>query len=244
MSETPESTTHHDDQRTATRGKKSRTMALVFLGVVAVVLVILIIMSLVGRHSSESAQDAAASATTSCDVAVSEGGDTKAVRPDDIKYKTTSLNASYPVSASVGPTKEDHGVPICYSHSQMGAVMSFAAAAKVAFEPEGTFPEDAVNRMTVNSKDGDNSNGVSGDTKPTYDMKIVGYKVLQYSPEKARIKLLYKFTVHETGAVKSGESDQVVRWVDGDWKWDDSYDSQIKPATTSDFTSFEGGALK
>lgn len=243
MSETPQNETQHDEKKPLDKGKKVRTAAFVFLGIVALMLVILIIMSLVGRHSSDAAKDSSASAA-GCNVPVSDGGDEKAVRPDDIKYKTTSLKASYPVSKSVGPTKEDHGVPACYSHSQMGAVMSVAAAAKVGFEPEGTFPEDAVDRMTVNSKDGDNSNGISDEAKPNYDMKIVGYRVLQYSPEKARINLLYKITDHDSGSEKSAEADQVVRWEDGDWKWDNSHETQFQPATVSDFTSFEGGALR
>jgi hypothetical protein len=144
-------------------------------------------------------------------------------------------------AGSPGPSREVAGVPVGYSHTREGAILATAryqqAFANVSILRPGVLrkriqavatPDFALTMLEANSPgterlaSGALGAGVRAHVQTLYVGVPVGYRVLRYSPARARI-LTWGFTLLGNAAALEpaayfGTARTDLAWSDGDWK--------------------------
>ena len=138
-----------------------------------------------------------------------------------------------PVRDTLGPSiTDDDGLKRCYHHSPAGAVLALmntigqaqdkrlqvaVADRRLAPGPGREAAIDEARRQLVSPTPDD-------DRYTNGQLQYVGYKILDYTSERALIGLSIQIKPETVGA-----QTLVVRWLDGDWKMELAPDGQLGP---------------
>lgn len=139
---------------------------------------------------------------------------TTAPAVDEWRYQGT---VAYPVSAQFGPGKTDpSGFRYCFQHTPEGAL--FAAANAVVQGSDPSIAEEWLPYVVAEGPHRDQllADVGSGTTGEGTRLAIVGFRVLAYDGETARIDLAVRGTSQGQTITLSGVYELV--WQDGDWK--------------------------
>lgn len=124
---------------------------------------------------------------------------------------------AYPTSPKYGPAKTDPtGYRYCFQHSPQGALFAAANAAV-----QGSDPSIAEGWLSYVLADGPYRDQLladtgSGTTGEGTRLAIVGFRILAYNGETARVDLAISGTSQGQAITLSGVYELV--WQDGDWK--------------------------
>ncbi|ALD14370.1 hypothetical protein AES38_14825 (plasmid) [Clavibacter capsici] len=156
--------------------------------------------------------------TPSCSAPTGETSSRPSI-PSDLRYQPGIDGLSWPVSPTVGPTKELDGFDACFAHSRVGAALAAVTAVYSQFDarhPIGDslafYIADGPGKQTAISETARRSDPQS---MLTNGMTAAGFIVDAFSPDQAQITLVYTFPSSPTGY--AGIPATMI-WVDGDWK--------------------------
>lgn len=216
----------------------SKTGGWVAAGVLAVALVVMLVAiglrltgsgddSSSGRGSGPGGRGVPASSLAGdrCDVA--EGDQSwRAPAPKDLTWKSAQ-GLSWPVSASVGPTKKVKGFDACFAHSPQGAAL-FSVTMAYSRYAEGVDPDKAYRFYLSDgpqkeelAKKGPGSASAPDARKA--GMSVVGYYVDSFSKNKAKVHIV--LSIPQLSPEYAAVPMQVV-WDGNDWKVDSSSKSE------------------
>ena len=133
---------------------------------------------------------------------------------DDWEYQGTT---AYPVSAVYGPAATDaSGYRYCFQHSPEGAL--FAAANALTQGSDSTNSSTWIEYFLAEGPYRDELLADEGESGTTSDMrlKIVGFKILAYDGEVARVDLA--FTGLTSGRTTTFSGVYELVWQNEDWK--------------------------
>lgn len=168
--------------------------------------------------------------------------------PDQVEAVTVGL-VKVPGSDTFGPAEQNNDVPTCWQYSEAGAVAAaytFAATATdTARLTEGHLKEhladgpgrDKMLKALQNAQE--NEPEKLGTTSAP--IEPVGYRVLEFDDEKARVDVLMEHM--ETPGNYAAMAYQLI-WQDGDWKLEvtetgENYSDMRRVSGTADFTMWE-----
>lgn len=207
-----------------------KTGAWVAAGVLAVALVVMLVaigLRLTGpgddssseQNSGGSAPAPAGPAGETCEVA--EGDQSwRAPAPKDLTWKSAQ-GLSWPVSASVGPTKKVKGFDACFAHSPQGA--SLAVTNFIYSQFDGHKPAQLIDFYGAESpKKAQEVTGKAGDSNSADDIRKLGltpagYLVESYTDSQADVKVV--FTLPQASSKYLALSYR-MKWDGNDWKLD------------------------
>ncbi|PPF56022.1 hypothetical protein C5C13_11385 [Clavibacter michiganensis] len=139
--------------------------------------------------------------------------------PSDLRYQPGADGLSWPVSPTVGPTRDVDGFDACFAHSRVGAALAAVTAVYSQFDARHPIVDslafyiaDGPGKQTAISKTVAKSDPES---MLSNGMTSAGFIVDAFSPEQAQITLVYTFPSSPTGY--AGIPATMV-WVGGDWK--------------------------
>lgn len=143
----------------------------------------------------------------------------------------------YPASDDYGPgDSTSDGIRMCFQHSPEGALLMAANGLVQGSDPatgaiwgeyalaEGANREALLADLTF---EGDGS-----DTRTS----IVGFRVLDYQGESARIDIAARVSVPATTVMMSAVFELI--WIDGDWKLDTNEESPLSIASIPDTAGY------
>ncbi|WP_444950566.1 hypothetical protein [Micromonospora ureilytica] len=133
--------------------------------------------------------------------------------PDDLTWRVLGSGKRIPVSASSGPRDADAHLLRCFAHTPLGAVL---AAHVVPTQLGERGWQATVHHQVMAGTGRDVLAGRLGFATPGTGGghgSYVGYTVVTYSPEAARVRLLVRTTAGQHVA-----TDVDLRWDAGDWK--------------------------
>jgi hypothetical protein len=159
--------------------------------------------------------------------------------PDDLRWEAID-GASWPVSDSLGPTANQDGWAVCFSRSPVGAALAatsilFAAVEHSAVDVTEFYMIDSPGKTAAleTARTTDAADFVAG-LRET-GMTLVGFRVDEYTPDRASIQLVFSLPQSKTGY--AGMPLTMV-WTDGDWRLkvlDDGTISEASEMTAGDF---------
>lgn len=196
------------------------------IGVIAGVGVLLVLLLIVliprgGSGSSASGGSGASAGTEqqlnratstvaagSCGAGASDDDSVMDAAPKGTSWVTTDAGWTGPVSKTAGPIA-DSPIRSCFEHSAEGALYAAAwAAIEINEAPEAYMP-------TVIGPGAENiRENRLGDKKTRTVVRLVGYRYVSYTPERATVRLLFQIP---SGTYRS--LDFVMEWHDGDWRY-------------------------
>ncbi|RII94909.1 hypothetical protein [Clavibacter californiensis] len=139
--------------------------------------------------------------------------------PSDLRYQPGTDGLSWPVSPTVGPTKDVDGFDACFAHSRVGAALAAVTTVYSQFDTRHTIGDslafyiaDGPGKQTAISETAGKSDPES---MLSNGMTSAGFIVDAFSPDQAQITLVYTFPSSPTGY--AGIPATMV-WVDHDWK--------------------------
>ena len=228
-------------------------------GLVAVLIIagiVLTVVNVVGGDDDETASTPAptssASAAPSATPTAAAGGEsvcglggeelsgTLTTAPDaEWQYQSTS---AYPSSSEFGPIETaPAGYRFCFQHSPSGALFAASNAVVQAFDNPGDtawadyFLSEGTYREALLTAPAD-------DGAATARLNIVGYRLLSYEGETARVDVALRGSADGETVTASAVYDLV--WEAGDWKADTSVAEPFSFAVipdTSGYTLFTAG---
>ena len=191
------------------------------LAVAVVALLVVLVIVLIPRGGDNSntsaaggsngaAQSKATStvAAGSCGAGASDDESVMDAAPKGTSWVTTDAGWTGPVSKTAGPMVNSP-IRSCFEHSAEGALYAAAwAAIEINEAPEAYMP-------TVIGPGAENiRENRLGDKKTRTVVRLVGYRYVSYSPERATVRLLFQIP---SGVYRS--LDFVMEWHDGDWHY-------------------------
>lgn len=144
---------------------------------------------------------------------------------------------AYPTSPTFGPgASMPNGVRYCFQHSPRGAL--FAAANAMA---QGSDPAAAKEWVNYALADGPYRDQLrtrigSGSTGSGTRLAIVGFRMLQFSEDRARVDLAVRATSSARAIAVSGVYELV--WQKGDWKISSDVSNPMDLATIPDTAGY------
>lgn len=170
------------------------------------------------------------------------GGDITDV-PTDLEWEATA-GVTWPVSSSLGPTSTQDGWSVCFSQSPVGASLAAVTSlfATVTHSPEDVskfYIAESTGKLTAVAKAGDVT-GIAQQLEQ-YGMQLVGFRVDEFSDDRALVRLVFSSTNSQTGLV--GLPYPMI-WVNGDWRLkvlDDGSTGQAVPVNEGQFTRWSDG---
>ncbi|MFS0853875.1 hypothetical protein [Microbacterium sp. 179-I 3D4 NHS] len=159
--------------------------------------------------------------------------------PDDLRWEAVD-GVSWPVSDSLGPTANQDGWAVCFSRSPVGAALAatsmlFAAAEHSGVDVTEFYMIDSPGKTAAleDARSTDTPDFVA-DMRET-GMTPVGFRVDEYTPDRASLQLVFSLPQSRTGYV--GIPITTV-WTGGDWRLkvlDDGTLSEVSEMTADDF---------
>lgn len=144
---------------------------------------------------------------------------------------------SYPVSATAGPAETaPEGYRFCYQHSPEGAVLAAVNATVIAFSSAIRAEWLEYGLSAGPHRDDLLASEVDGDDETDPPASIVGFRMLEYTGDTARIDVAFEVAVDGQPAIISVSYDLV--WSDGDWKLDTSYSLPARVGRIADLTGY------
>ncbi|KDP89795.1 MULTISPECIES: hypothetical protein [Clavibacter] len=139
--------------------------------------------------------------------------------PSDLRYQPGVDGLSWPVSPTVGPTRDVDGFDACFAHSRIGAALAAVTAVYSQFDTRHPIGD----ALAFYIADGPGKQMAISETAAKSDpesmlsngMTSAGFIVDSFSPDQAQITLVYTFPSSPTGY--AGIPATMV-WVGGDWK--------------------------
>lgn len=225
--------------RGVARAWNSKPVGVAAAGIVAIAVVVLVVVILLGifapvkqaapaPQQSEAAPVPGASAsadTGECNVPV---GDTsyRPKMPQDLRW-AAAQGLTWPVSASVGPTKSKNGFPACFARSPLGAalmgttVLSEGWQGKPARSVAEFYVADSSGKQALLKKG-------SGSGSPAQiasaGISPAGFIVDSFTPDEAQVTIVATAPGTQSGYIGFPFS---FVWVNGDWR--------VKALDTGDF---------
>ncbi|MET2012973.1 hypothetical protein ABXJ56_15625 [Microbacterium chocolatum] len=144
---------------------------------------------------------------------------------------------AYPTSSTFGPAASSpEGVPTCFQHSPTGALFAAATALAIPAEPTLVRPwlENGLSSGPYRESllsDAENTSDSSG-----IRLQLVGFRVLAYDGETARIDLAVRGSTQGTTITASTVYDLI--WEDGDWKINANVANPFDFATIPDTSGY------
>ncbi|WP_367645926.1 hypothetical protein [Paenarthrobacter ureafaciens] len=143
---------------------------------------------------------------------------------------------AYPVSSEAGPAETaSEGYRFCFQHSPEGALFAAANATVTSFSSElrtawlqYALSEGQYRQELLMSADSDNN--------PDVRASIVGFRVLAYHGDTARIDVAFEGI--SGGEAVTGSVVYELIWVDGDWKLDASKPEPARIAQLPDTAGY------
>lgn len=143
----------------------------------------------------------------------------------------------YPTSPRYGPGRTaDAGFRYCYQHSATGAL--FAAAGAIAFNNRSEAVSQAWSRYSL--ADGPYRDqllhGSYQPDDPSVRTKIIGYRLLSYDAEEAKIDLAVRLSSTEQTLLTSVLMDLV--WQHGDWRFSTQTPDSVQATRLVDLAGY------
>lgn len=198
-------------------------IALVVL--VVVVAIVLGLMDPVKPGGSPAPRDTQAAPAPTAVPTVDDGtchvpaGDTslRPKLPPDLRWEADQ-GITWPVSASVGPTKIKDGFPVCFARSPLGAAMFGVTVTNEQFR--GHTPLELLRFYTVDSpgkeiglKQG--GTGATAAEMAAAGITPAGFITDSFTPDEAHVTLVLTSPKSSTGYMGLPYT---FAWVDGDWR--------------------------
>ncbi|MBW3067990.1 hypothetical protein GZ998_00460 [Actinomyces sp. 594] len=155
----------------------------------------------------------------------------------DVDYWDYQGTVAYPVSEQYGPgATADSGYRYCFQRSPAGAV--FAAANAVS---QGSDPSAAGAWLDYVVADGPYRDELladtgSGDTYEHVRMSIIGFRLLEYDGDIARVDIAVRGVVDGMSLTASGVYQ--LKWSAGDWKIDSDVAEPVNIVSIPDTSGY------
>ncbi|MEO5315186.1 hypothetical protein PV772_13870 [Pseudarthrobacter sp. CC12] len=162
--------------------------------------------------TTPSAQPSAAADASIC--GLPSGDQAKpATTPTDTKWELIGKIAAPTSPTKYGPGKTDtNGLRACFAHSPTGAL--YAGANMIILGSSGR-PDLLAQHLVVEGPERDKMLSEPSTTAPaTAPFQIAGYKIVDYSGDRAIVEYGLKAANGSVGAVPVA-----MQWEGGDWKW-------------------------
>lgn len=195
-------------------------VALGFLAVVALVFGIGFAVA-VSQRAAPAPAPSSSSTETAPDLQAASGcavpaGDFTDV-PGDLRWEATG-GVTWPVSDSLGPVATRDGWAVCFSRSPVGAALA-AVTSQFASVDHGTVP--SMQFYVIDSPGKDVALRKAGslrslpDQLQQYGMQLAGFRVDEYTEDRALVRLVFAMPNSETGFRALPFP---MEWIDGDWR--------------------------
>ena len=189
------------------------------------------------QAGSEDTDTAGAASTSVCGLSGEVTEQARLVKAPDVDYWDYQGTTAYPVSEQYGPgATADTGYRYCFQHSPEGAV--FAAANAVS---QGSDPSTAGVWLDYAVADGPYRDELiadtgSGDAYEHVRMSIIGFRLLEYDGDVARVDIVVRGVVEGTSLTMSGVYQ--LKWESGDWKISSDVAEPINIASIPDTSGY------
>ncbi|WHE37830.1 hypothetical protein [Microbacterium sp. BDGP8] len=228
--------------------KKNAWIGLV-VAIVAVASLIVAVLLLTAPRGGDDAGGTPSASPTSAegvDGGYCQVGESDEVSPPADLAWEAARGFTWPVSSSVGPTKERDGYPACFERSPAGAGLFAATFYAEAMVGSGA-PVDALDFYTVESpgksevlRTAPASNEGATESWASAGMTFAGYRIDEYTEDRVSLYVVVTTSRNATGY--AGFPMTVV-WEDDDWKMrpkDDGSSGSPIDVTSDDFVRWVG----